>query len=117
MSRRQRLPRPTSPTLVVLGDAPAIACTLDHRDVEARIGDWQAVLETAVDRRSVPGGIRLTFGPDADLPEVARLARAERTCCSFFAFALTVDDRGVGLEVTAPDEARDLVAAVFGVAS
>lgn len=109
--------RAPSPTLVVLGDAPAIACSLDHRDMQTRIGDWQAVLETVADRQPVQGGIRLTFGPDVDLSEVARLARAEWTCCSFFSFALTVDDRGVGLEVTAPDEAQTLITSVFGVAS
>lgn len=106
-----------SGTLVVLGDAPTIACSLDHRDVEARIGDWQAVLAAVAERQAIRGGIRIAFGPDVDLAELARLARAEWTCCSFFSFALTVDGRGVGLEVVAPDEARDLVSAVFGVAS
>jgi hypothetical protein len=39
---------------------------------------------------------------------------AEQSCCSFFSFALTVDDRGVALEVRAPQDAAELVTAVFG---
>jgi DNA-binding transcriptional MerR regulator len=95
---------------------PAIACTLDHRDVVDRIADWQAVLAGVTERQAVDGGIRLTFGPQTDYAELIRLARAEWSCCSFFAFAVTIDDRGTALEVRAPADGRDLVASVFGVA-
>jgi hypothetical protein len=46
---------------------------------------------------------------------VARLTAAEQACCRFFTFAITVDERGIGLEVRAPDGAEDLVASLFGV--
>ena len=39
---------------------------------------------------------------------------AEQGCCTFFAFAITIDDRGIALEVRAPADAADLVTAVFG---
>ena len=46
---------------------------------------------------------------------VIRLAAAEQDCCRFFGFAITVDDRGVALEVRAPHDALDVVHALFGV--
>jgi len=47
--------------------------------------------------------------------EIARLSVAEQDCCRFLSFAITVDDRGVGLEVRAPDAAMTVVHALFGV--
>jgi len=104
-------------TLVVIGEDPTIACSLPHEDMSARIDEWQTVLAGVVDRAPIDSGVRLSFGPDADLAEIARLARAEWACCSFFSFAMTVDGRGIGLEVRAPNEAQALVAGVFGVAA
>ena len=95
----------------------AIACTLDHREMADRIGDWQAALEGVDRREPVDGGIRLTFGPRADLGEIVRLARDEWTCCSFFAFTLAVSPEGVRFTVTAPPEANGVVTAVFGSAT
>jgi MerR family copper efflux transcriptional regulator len=105
-------------TVVPLSDSdPAIACTLGHGDLEGRIAEWQAILATVAARETLDGGIRLTLGAETNLAEVTRLARAEWGCCSFFAFAITVDDRGVALEVRAPADARELLTSVFGVAS
>ena len=123
---------PCGPGCACLGDGPgtrlmtvvplsssdtAIACTLDHREMADRIGDWQAALEGVDRREPVDGGIRLTFGPRADLGEIVRLARDEWTCCSFFAFNVTVDGRGTALEIRAPADARELVTSIFGAVS
>ena len=48
------------------------------------------------------------------LGDLARLARAEQDCCQFFSFTLTLDARGVGLEVRAPDDTRSIVHTLFG---
>jgi hypothetical protein len=48
--------------------------------------------------------------------DVAHLATAEQSCCRFFAFAVTIDQRGFGLEVRAPDDALPIVQALFGAA-
>ena len=45
--------------------------------------------------------------------EVARLATEEQRCCRFFSFGLTIDERGVGLEVRVPEGAAEVVAALF----
>jgi len=36
---------------------------------------------------------------------------------AFFSFAVTVDQRGVGLEVRAPDGADEIVTSLFGAAA
>ena len=103
------------------GDAVPIACTLDVREMGPRLDEWTALLEGGQDlagvahrRRLGDGGLRLEFGPQADVTEIARLAAAEQGCCRFFDFALTIDGRGVALEVRAPRDAQPVVAALFG---
>ena len=96
-------------------DAGPIGCSLDAADAQARIDDWRAVLIGAT-REPIAGGVRLLFGPAAPLGEISRLAVAEHACCPFFAFTITVDARGVALEVTAPAHGRSLLDDVFGVA-
>lgn len=54
------------------------------------------------------------LGVDVPMAEVLRLAAAEQGCCAFFSFALTIDERGAALEVTAPADAAAMVEAVFG---
>jgi hypothetical protein len=98
-------------------DPPPIACTLGAGEVDARLQEWRAVLAHVTARVAVDGGVRLALDATAPLTEIVRLATAEHDCCRFFAFAITVDARGVALEVRAPDGAADLVDAVFGSGS
>lgn len=107
-------------TPVVLGDRtqPAIACTLPADEMPDRLQDWQAVLAHVTHRERTPdGGLRLSLDTGVLLGELVRLAAAEQGCCAFFAFAITVDHRGVALEVRGPDDASELITAVFGVAA
>lgn len=108
------------PVPIVLSERadPIIACTLSADQMTDRLDDWQTLLAHVTDRaRTADGGLRLTLDQDVPLDELTRLAVAEQGCCAFFAFALTVDDRGVALEVRAPDDATDIVTAVFGDAA
>jgi hypothetical protein len=101
----------------VAGDrtvAPPIVCTLDPAAARAQVGEWSSVLRSVVTREPIPGGLRLRFGADAPLGAVARLAIAERACCSFFTFTVVRHDRGMTLEVTAPVDAQSLVEDLFG---
>lgn len=110
--------RRPDPKPVVLGrrDDPEIACTLPADAIDDRLADWQRLLDHVVGREPVDGGLRLAFGPDVPGDELLRLTTAEQTCCAFFAFAITVDHRGLALEVRAPGQAADLVTEVFGAA-
>jgi hypothetical protein len=95
-----------------------IVCTLDADggDMTARIGDWQAMLVQATGRGHTDDGIAVTFGHDiARTAELARLLAAEYSCCSFASYHLTIDGRGVRMEIRTPPEARSAYAAVFGL--
>ena len=59
-------------------------------------------------------GLRLTFGPATPLGELMRLTAAEQDCCEFFTFAITIDSRGVALEVRAPHDALPVLHSLFG---
>jgi hypothetical protein len=78
------------------------------RRLEHRVGSCPA-------RIAAPSGsLRIEFGHDVDLGELARLVAAEQHCCAFLSFAVTVDDRGAALEVRAPEAAAGIVAELFG---
>jgi hypothetical protein len=95
--------------------ADVIACTLDAEAVPDRLRDWEAILSTSGERTALDdGGLRVELDADVDLAEVARLVVAEQRCCAFFSFAITADERGIGLEVWAPGDAGEIVASLFG---
>ena len=111
-----------SPTPVVLLTAssvhPPIACTLQPGAMPDRVADWHAVLSSARERSTTADGrLRVEFGRDVDIAELARLIAAEQQCCAFFSFALTIDQRGIALEVGAPEAATEVVDKVFGKSS
>lgn len=105
-------------TSVAAGDKPSdppVACTLPPGDVTDRLADWQAVLEHVRARtRLVDGSLRVELDEQIALDELTRLVAAEQRCCEFFAFSITIDARGIALEVRAPDGATEIVASLFG---
>lgn len=94
-------------------DGP-IACSLQSHMVAGRLDDWDRVVSEATARSRIPDGIRLHFTDDLDIGALAELAAAEQQCCSFFEFEIGVAADGVTLSVTGPDDARDVIASVFG---
>ena len=95
-----------------------IACTLEAGAMGDRIADWDRVLAAAQQRVALPsGGVRVELDGTVDVADLTRLVVAEQACCAFFRFAITVDERGVALEVDAPTDAQDLITAVFGPAT
>jgi MerR family transcriptional regulator, copper efflux regulator len=122
LTRRTASSEPTDTSVpVVLGDAadPAIACTLPAEHMPARTEDWQRLAGHVTAREHLDDGpgVRLVLDRAAPLGELVRLAVAEQGCCSFFRFAITVDHRGIALEVRAPEGASEVVTAMFGAAS
>ena len=85
-----------------------LVCTLDAAELPARLQEWRDVTAHVTSRTPIDGGIRLHLAAGTPLDDLAALMAAEQSCCSFFAFALTVDSRGVALEVRAPAEALAL---------
>ena len=98
------------------GDAPPIACTLGADALKGRLDHWQQLLSHVGRRESVDGGVRAVFEASVPLDELIRLTAAEQDCCQFLDFVITVDRRGVALEVRAPDDALPIVESLFGAA-
>lgn len=101
----------------VTAQGQPIVCTLDADggDLTRRLADWRAVLGQATGREAIDDGVAVLFAHDvARTAELARLLAAEYSCCSFASYQLTIDARGVRMEIHTPPEARDALAAVFG---
>jgi MerR family transcriptional regulator, copper efflux regulator len=93
---------------------PAIACTLSGGSMKRRIADWKSLLAYVEQREGIDGGVRFVFANTVPTDELMRLVAAEQDCCQFFQFAITIDRRGVALEVRAPEDALPIVEAMFG---
>ena len=107
------LTRPPDP--LVESPMTRVACTLGATDVPDRVSQWQGVTVRAVAREPIPGGVALSFDASEELAgEIARLAAAEQGCCHFFTFTVRLTPGRVRLEVEAPADAVDVVAAMFG---
>ena len=96
---------------------PEIACTLSAGSMKGRIADWQNLLAHVTRREAIDGGVRNVFANDVPTAKLMRLVAAEQDCCQFFQFAITIDTRGVALEVRAPADALPIVESMFGVPS
>lgn len=99
-------------------DVPAapVACTLDASDVPGRLREWRDLVTHVADRQAIDGGHRLLLDASTPLDQLALLVAAEQGCCSFFAFAITIDSRGSALEVRAPAEGRAIIESLFAAA-
>ena len=91
-----------------------IACTLRPDALRGQLDDWQALLSHASRRAELDDGVRVELEPSAPLDELMRVVAAEQNCCQFLRFAITVDTRGVALEVRGPDDARPIIDATVG---
>jgi DNA-binding transcriptional MerR regulator len=95
-------------------DPVPIACSLSGEDMGQRIEAWRNVLGAVARRLPLFGGVRLELCDHTAMADLAVLVEAEQTCCPFFSFAITIDQCGLALEVTAPADGQDLLATVFG---
>ena len=98
-----------------------ISCSLTGNSMRRQLDEWNSLLGwtealrgQVATRVAVDGGVRLEFAPGIDVQELARLVTAEQECCRFFSFNITVNQRGIGLEATAPADGTPLLHALFG---
>jgi hypothetical protein len=71
------------------------------------------LLRVAERAEDLPNGYRYRFGPGVDtLMTIARVIDAERQCCRFFQFRLTIEPANgpFWLDVTGPDGTREFLA-------
>ena len=106
--------------LMAISPSPAdespVACSLGSESLSGRLDEWQTLLRHAVERREIDDGVRVEFDRAVPAAELMRLVAAEQDCCQFLRFAITVDARGVALEVRGPSDARAIVESLFGAA-
>ena len=96
------------------GGEPAIACTLSAGSMKGRLADWQALLTHVERRERIDEGVRSVFAATVPMSDLIGLVAAEQDCCQFFRFNITVDTRGIALEVRAPHDALPMVESMFG---
>ena len=94
-----------------------IACELTPAELEARRqGLLPGLLAQATERVQLSNGFRWRFAPSTEvLMAAVRTIDAERQCCRFLKFALTVEpDAGdVWLEVTGPDGTTEFLSTLL----
>src|ERR1700694_3103839 len=83
-----------------------IACELTPAELTARReGLLAGLLEKAQERMSLSNGLRFSFAPSSEFLRAAvQTIDAERRCCKFLKFELTVEPDGgqMWLEITGP---------------
>lgn len=99
-----------------MSDLP-IACTLDPAALKARReGLLSDLLRRASAHEEIATGHRLRFPVAEDtVVAIARAIDAERHCCRFLRFRITVEPDGgpIWLELTGPPGTREFVAALL----
>ena len=101
-----------------MGDLPVV-CTLGPAALKARQeGLLNALLLRAEERRELPDGYHLRFAPEGDiLAALAQAVDAERQCCRFLRFQVTVepDNGSISLDLTGPEGTREFLAAMLNL--
>jgi hypothetical protein len=96
-----------------------VTCTLSPAALKARKENlFNVLLHRPHERHELSNGYRMQFAAEADmLSLIARTVDAERQCCRFLRFAVTVepDDGPIVLELTGPAGTREFLAAMFDV--
>ena len=99
-----------------MADLP-IVCTLTPDALRARRDGLLAdLLRHAADHERLPEGLRLRFVPTSEtLATIVRAVEAERRCCRFLRFGITVepDDGPMFLELSGPPGTREFIAALL----
>jgi|SRR3954470_8495402 len=99
-----------------MADLP-VACTLSPAALKARRDNvLKQLVRRAQHVEEHPDGCRLRFTPDAGLlEEIARTIDAERECCRFLQFTLTVEAANgpITLDLSGPSGTREFLAGLF----
>ena len=94
-----------------------IACTLIPEALRTRReGLLMDLMRRAERRKDLSDGLRLEFAPSREtIALIARVVEAERHCCRFLRFGMTVEPDGgpVFLELTGPAGTREFISALL----
>jgi hypothetical protein len=99
-----------------MSDDLPIVCTLSPDALDARRqGLLRQLLQQSSGREVLPDGLRLRFAPSrGTLSKITEAVEAERHCCRFLRFTLTVEpnEGQFTLDLTGPQATREFVAAL-----
>jgi hypothetical protein len=94
-----------------------IVCTLSPDVLQTRRQGLLAdLLQRAQSHELTPDGLRVAFSADGEtLATIARVVDAERQCCRFLRFVITVAPDGgpLTLELSGPDGTRQFLAGLL----
>ena len=97
-----------------------IACELTPAELGVRREEMLAgLLALAQERVTITNGLRWRFAPTAEfLTAAVQMIDAERRCCRFLKFVLTVepDSGDMWLEITGPEGTVEFLATLVGTA-
>jgi hypothetical protein len=99
-----------------MADLPVV-CTLTPAALNVRReGLLKALVARAEQRQDIRDGLRFQFVPaDETLSAIARVVDAERQCCRFLRFHITVEPDGgpILLDLSGPPGTREFVSALL----
>jgi hypothetical protein len=99
-----------------MNDLP-IVCTLQPGELNARAAELlPSVVAAARARRPIDNGFRFEFEARSEiLSSIVRMIDAERKCCRFLQFQLTIEpgEGPVVLEVTGPPGSQEFLGAMI----
>ena len=104
--------------VMMAGSDLPVVCTLTPEVLEARrLGLLSELANRSEGYERLTDGIRLRFASTSEtLTTLARAVEAERHCCRFLRFSITVEPDGgpVFLELTGPQGTREFLAGLLG---
>ena len=98
---------------------PPIACTLSDDALRVRKGSLARLVSDATKTTKLGNGFCLEFAAAAEtLANIVAIIDAERQCCRFLRFALTVEPnlRTISLEVTGLEGAQEFLEGLLDLA-
>ena len=101
--------KPVSPTHEM-----AMACSLSAEGATTQLDQWAEILRHASIRQPIDDGFRVSFAPSVPIADLIRLTVSEQACCQFFRFAITVDTRGIALEIRSTTDGQTVIESFFG---
>jgi hypothetical protein len=94
-----------------------IMCTLDPATIRTRReGLLSDLISRAIEQEDLAEGRRFSFAATDDIvPAIARVIDAERRCCRFLRFHVTVEPDGgpIRLDMTGPAGTREFISALL----
>ena len=94
-----------------------IVCTLDPAAIRARREGLLAdLISRAIEQQDLTEGRRFSFAATDDIvPAIARVIDAERRCCRFLRFQVTVEPDGgpIRLDLSGPSGTREFLSALL----